>query len=57
MIVRWSGVKSPGGRGRPRKTISETIKEVIEINEFGTNIIFDRSRTLWRRLINVVNLT
>jgi len=40
------------GRGRPRKTISKTIKKDIEINELDRDMIYHR--TLWWFLIDVV---
>jgi hypothetical protein len=43
------------GRGRPRKTIRETIKKDLETNELDRNMVCDRR--LWRRLIHVVNHT
>jgi hypothetical protein len=39
------------GRGRPRKTVRETIKKGLEINELDRNMVYDR--TLWCRLIHV----
>jgi len=41
------------GRGRPKKTIRETIRKYLEINELDPNMVFDR--TLWRHLIHVAN--
>jgi hypothetical protein len=43
------------GRGRPTKTIRETIKKDLHINELDKNMVFDR--TLWRRLIHVADPT
>jgi hypothetical protein len=43
------------GRGRPRKTIRETIKKDLEINEFDQNMVNDRA--LWRNLIHVASPT
>ena len=43
------------GRSRPRKTIRETIKKDLEINELDRNMIY--YRTLWRILIHVANPT
>jgi len=43
------------GRGRPRKTIRETIRKNLEINELDQNIVYDR--TLWRNLIHVADPT
>jgi len=41
------------GKGRPRKTIRETIREDLEINELDQNMVYDR--TLWRNLIHVAD--
>ena len=43
------------GRGRPRKTIKETIRKNLEVNELDPNMVYDR--TLWRNLIRVADLT
>ncbi|KAM7524737.1 hypothetical protein LguiA_014639 [Lonicera macranthoides] len=43
------------GRGRPRKTIGETIKKDLEANGFTIDMIHDRP--LWRRLIHVAEPT
>jgi hypothetical protein len=43
------------GRGSPGKTIRETIKKDLEINELENNMVFDK--TLWRRLIHVADPT
>jgi len=43
------------GRGRPRKTTTETIKKDLEINELDQNMVYDR--TLWHNLIHVANPT
>ena len=43
------------GRGRPRKTIRETIRKDLEVNELDPNLVYDR--TLWRNLIHVVDPT
>ena len=43
------------GIGRPRKTIRETIKKNVEINEFDRNVVYDR--TLWSCLIHVADPT
>ena len=42
-------------RGRPRKTIRETIRNDLEVNELDPNLVYDR--TLWRNLIHVANPT
>lgn len=39
------------GRGRPKKSILETIKKDLEISELDRDMISDR--TLWRSLIHV----
>jgi len=31
------------GRGKPRKTIGETIKKDLEINELDRNMVYDRT--------------
>jgi len=31
------------GRGRPRKTISETIRKDLEVNELDPNMVYDRT--------------
>jgi len=41
------------GRGKPRKTIRETIKNDLEVNELNPYLVYDR--TLWRNLIHVAN--
>jgi hypothetical protein len=38
----WRRVRSRG-RGRPRKTIRETIKKDLELNELDTNMVYDRT--------------
>jgi hypothetical protein len=43
------------GRGRPKKTIRETIRKDLEVNELDSNMVFDR--TLWRHLIHVADPT
>jgi len=43
------------GRGRHRKTIRETIKKDLEVNELDPNLIYDK--TLWRNLIHVADPT
>jgi len=43
------------GRGRPKKTIRETIRKDLEVNELDPNMVFDR--TLWRHLIHIANPT
>jgi len=42
-------------RGRPRKTIRETIKKDLEMNELEKDMVFDRR--LRRRLIHVAEPT
>jgi len=39
---------------RPRKTIRETIRKNLEINELDPNMVYDR--TFCRNLIHVANL-
>jgi len=43
------------GRGRTRKTIRETIRKDLEVNELDPNLVFNR--TLWRHLIHVADPT
>ena len=43
------------GRGRPKKTIRETIRKDLEVNELDSNLVYDR--TLWRNLIHVADPT
>jgi len=43
------------GRGRPKKTIRETIRKDLEASELDPNMVFDR--TLWRPLIHVADPT
>jgi len=43
------------GKSKHRKTIRETIKKDLEINELDRNMIY--GRTLWRNLIHVANST
>jgi len=42
-------------RGRPRKTIRETIKKDLEINELDQNMVYDR--TLWCNVIPLADPT
>jgi len=42
------------GKGRPRKTIRETIRKDLQINELDRNMVYDR--TLWCNLIHVADL-
>ena len=41
------------GRGRPRKTIGETIKRDLNVNSLNINMIYDT--VLWHHLIYVAN--
>jgi len=43
------------GRGRPRKTIRETIRKDLEVSELDPNLVYDK--TLWRNLIHVADST
>jgi len=43
------------GRGRPRKTIRETIKNDLEANKLDPNLVYDI--TLWCNLIHVADPT
>ena len=52
------------GRGKPKKTIRETIRKDLEVNELDSNLVYDRTlwnlvydRTLWRNLIHVADPT
>jgi len=42
-------------RERPKKTIRETIRKDLEVNELDSNLVYDR--TLWRNLIHVADPT
>jgi len=54
-VDQIEGSQITRGRGRPRKTIRETIKKDLEINELEKDMLFDR--TLWRCLIHVADPT
>jgi len=41
------------GRGRPKKTIRETIRKDSDVNELDSNLVYDR--TLCRNLIRVAD--
>jgi len=43
------------GRGRSRKTIRETIRNDLEVNELDPNLIYDI--ILWGHLIHVADAT
>ena len=43
------------GKGRPMKTIRETIRNDLKVNDLIRNKIYDK--TLWRNFIYVVNPT
>ncbi|KAF1899721.1 hypothetical protein Lal_00019851 [Lupinus albus] len=43
------------GKGRPRKTISETIRKKLKINTLSVNMIYGRA--LWCRSIHIVDPT
>jgi len=43
------------GRGRPKKTIRETIRKDLKVNELDPDMVFDR--TLCRHLIHVADST
>jgi len=43
------------GRRRPMKTIRETIRKDLEVNELDPNLVYDR--TLWCHLIHVADPT
>ena len=42
-------------RMKPRKTIRETIRNDLEVNEFDPNMVYDR--TLWRNLVHITDPT
>jgi len=42
-------------RGRPKKTIRETIRKDLEVNELDSNLVYDI--TLWRNLTHVADPT
>jgi len=44
------------GRGRPRKTIRETIRKNLEVNELDPNLVYNKKK-LWCHLIHVANPT
>jgi hypothetical protein len=54
-VDHMEGSQITRDRGRPRKTIGETITKYLEINELNRNMVLDR--TLWRRLIHVAKPT
>ena len=54
-VDQMEGSQITRGRGRPRKTMRETIRKDLEINELEKDMVFDR--TLWRRLIHVADRT
>ena len=41
------------GRGKPRKTIGETVKRDLHVDSLTINTIYDR--VLWYRLIYVID--
>ena len=45
-VDQMTGSTLPRGRGRPRKTIDETVKRDLHINGLNINMIYDRA--LWR---------
>ena len=59
--VDWSdGSQITRGRGRPRKTIRETIKKDLEINELEKDMFSDRNPMLFdsrRNTMVVVHFT
>ena len=54
-VDQMEGSQITKGRGRPRKTIRETIAKDLEINDLDRNMVFDR--TFWCRLIHVAYST
>jgi hypothetical protein len=55
VIFLFDSKSDTRGRGRPRKTIRETIRKDLKINELDKNMVYDR--TLWRNLIHIANPT
>jgi len=54
-VDQMEGSQITRGRGRPRKTIRETIRKDLVIIELEKDMVFDR--ILWRRLIHVADPT
>jgi hypothetical protein len=54
-VYQIKGSQITKGRGILRKTIRETIKKDLEINELDRDVIYNR--ILWRRLIHVAEPT
>jgi hypothetical protein len=50
-VDQMEGSQITKGWGGTRKTVRETIKKDLEINELDRNMVYDR--TLWCRLIHV----
>lgn len=53
-VDQTEGSQITRGKESPRKTTRETIMKYLEINELKIDMLYDR--TLWCRLINVVDL-
>lgn len=49
------GSQTARDKWRPIKTIRETFKKDLEINELDRNMVFDK--TFWRSLTQVADLT
>ena len=41
-VDQMEGSQIPRGRGKPKKTITETITKDLEINELEKDMVFDR---------------
>jgi hypothetical protein len=54
-VDQMKGSQITRGRRRPRKTIRETIKEDLEIDELDRNMVYDRA--FWCCLIHVADPT
>jgi hypothetical protein len=54
-VHRMEDIQFTRGRGRPRKTIRETINKDLEINELDPTMVHDKS--LWRNFIHVPDPT
>jgi len=54
-VDQMEGSQITRGRGRPRKTIRETIKKDLDVNELERNMVFDR--TLCLCLVHIADPT
>ena len=55
IVDQMKGSLVTRGRGRPRKTIGETVKRDLNVNDLSINMIYDRA--LWSHLIYVTDPT